>query len=41
MKNRTHFAQHGTNLICAHLQAAKDHAWAEMIENVREQLLAQ
>ncbi len=41
MKNRKHFAQHGENFICAHLQAAKDTAWREMIESVKEQLLAQ
>lgn len=40
MKNRQHFAQHGTNFICAHLQACKDTAWGEMIEDVKEQLLA-
>ena len=41
MKNRQHFSQHGTNFLCAHLIAAKDQSWLEMIESVKEQLLAQ
>jgi len=39
-KNREHLAKTGKNYVCAHLQAAKDQCWDEMIENVKEQLLA-
>jgi len=40
MNNRKHKQETGTNFICVHLRAAKDHAWAEMIENVRDQILS-
>lgn len=41
MKNRQHKIDTGRNFICFHLRAAKDHAWDEMIETVRDNLLAQ
>lgn len=38
-KNRAHRDSTGKNYVCAHLQAAKDQCWDEMLVNVREQLL--
>ena len=40
-KNREHKGRTGKNYVCAHLQAAKDHTWEEIIEHTKEQLLAQ
>lgn len=41
MKNRQHKIDTGRNFICVHLRAAKDHAWDEMIETIRDEQLAQ
>jgi hypothetical protein len=40
-KNREHRGRTGKNYVCAHLQAAKDHCWEEILEHTREELLAQ
>lgn len=40
-KNREHRERTGKNYVCAHLEAAKNQCWNEMLEDVREQLLAQ
>ncbi len=41
MKNRQHKLDTGRNFICRHLRDAKDHAWGEMIETIRDELLSQ
>lgn len=40
-KNREHRERTGKNYVCAHLLAAKDQCWDEMLEDVRTQLLSQ
>jgi len=41
MKQRAHREKTGTPYICAHLEAAKNHCWNEILEHTKEQLLAQ
>ena len=40
-KNREHLERTGKNYVCAHLQAAKDSCWEEIVEHTKEQLLTQ
>jgi len=39
-KNREHLAKTGSNYVCPHLECAKETCWLELLESVREQLLA-
>lgn len=40
-KNREHKERTGKNYVCAHLLAAKESCWEEILEHTREQLLSQ
>lgn len=41
MGNRKHMEQHGKPYICAHLRFCKDHCWDKLVEDIRDQHLAQ
>lgn len=36
MKNTRHRREHGTNFVCAHLTAAKDFTWQEILDHTKE-----
>ena len=39
--NRKHMLEHGTPYLCAHLKAARDQCWLEIIEDAKEKILEQ
>ena len=41
MKQRAHHQNTGLPYLCAHLKAARNHSWLEIVEHSKEQLLSQ